>query len=70
MRCADIVWHVRQEYPDKIMICENLPYEKDVVESGNFHAGWWVELHHQVESAFKAESNADLVKRKAGNQWW
>ena len=62
----NIVWRVRQEYPDKIMICENLPYEKAVVESGNFHAGWWVELHHKVESAFKAESNADLGGVKHG----
>jgi 1,4-alpha-glucan branching enzyme len=61
-----ILWNVRQEFPDRIMICENLPYEKEVVESGNFHTGWWVDLHHRVQEALSAESNADLGSVKHG----
>jgi len=60
----DIVWAMRQEFPDKIQICENLPYEREVVESGNFHSGWWVELHHGMERAFKAEGGANLGDMK------
>ncbi|WP_182865417.1 alpha-amylase family glycosyl hydrolase [Rhodopirellula sp. JC639] len=56
----DIVWSMRQEFPSKIMICENLPYESEMVRSGNFHSGWWVNLHHQIEKAFKDEANANL----------
>jgi len=55
-----IVWNVRQEFPDRIMICENLPYEREVVQSGNFHSGWWVDFHHKLKEAFKAESGASL----------
>lgn len=62
----DILWNVRQEFPSKILICENLPYEKEAVESGNFHSGWWVDLHHELESAFKAEGHADLGEVKHG----
>ncbi len=62
----DIVWNVRSQFPKKIMICENLPYEKEVVESGNFHSGWWVDFHHQLQSALQKESRADLGGVKSG----
>lgn len=62
----DIVWSMRQEFPSKIMICENLPYESEMVRSGNFHSGWWVDLHHQLERAFKAESGANLSEVRRG----
>lgn len=62
----DIVWSMRQEFPDKIMICENLPYEKEMVRSGNFHSGWWVDLHHQIEQAFKSELGASLNDVRRG----
>ena len=61
-----IVWNLRDDFPEKIMICENLPYEKEVVESGNFHSGWWVDFHHKVQAAFQAAGNANLGDAKAG----
>jgi 1,4-alpha-glucan branching enzyme len=62
----NIVWDIRQEFPEKIIICENLPYEKAMVQAGNFHSGWWVDLHHNLEKAFKAEGSADLNEVKQG----
>jgi 1,4-alpha-glucan branching enzyme len=62
----DILWKLRQDYPGRIMICENLPYEKEVVESGNFHSGWWVKYHHNLQEAMKAQENANLADVKDG----
>jgi 1,4-alpha-glucan branching enzyme len=62
----DILWNVRTAHPSKILIAENLPYEKAVVESGNFHTGWFVDFHHKLEAAFKAEANASLDDAKTG----
>ena len=62
----DIVWHLRQKFPGKIVICENLPYEKALVEAGNFHSGWWVDFHHKIQAAFQAGENANLEDAKAG----
>jgi 1,4-alpha-glucan branching enzyme len=61
-----ILWNVRQQFPGKIMICENLPYEKEVVEAGNFHSGWFVDFHHKIQAAFKEGANADLAAAKLG----
>jgi 1,4-alpha-glucan branching enzyme len=61
-----IVWNLRNSFPERIMICENLPYEKEVVESGNFHSGWWVDFHHKIQAAFQAAGNANLGDAKAG----
>lgn len=62
----NILWNVRSAHPRQILIAENLPYEKEVVESGNFHSGWFVDFHHKLQSAFQAEGNADLSEAKVG----
>jgi 1,4-alpha-glucan branching enzyme len=62
----NIVWNIRQQFPSKIIICENLPYERAVVESGNFHSGWWVDFHHKVQAAFQSGENANLDDAKGG----
>ncbi len=49
----DIMWNLQTTpgYEKKIFIAENLPFEKVVVESGNFDSGWWVQFHHSLEKA-------------------
>jgi 1,4-alpha-glucan branching enzyme len=62
----NILWDIRTAHPGKILIAENLPYEKAVVETGNFHTGWYVDFHHKLKAAFQAEGNADLEQVKVG----
>jgi len=62
----DIVWTVRQAFPGKIFVAENLPYEKAVVEEGNFHTGWYVDFHHKIQAALQAGDGADLNDVKIG----
>jgi 1,4-alpha-glucan branching enzyme len=68
----DIVSTLKQEFPGRIQICENLPYEKPVVEgdagspNGGFHAGWWVDFNHKLQEAFKRGKDADLGEAKLG----
>jgi len=52
-----IVWNLRQSYPGKIFIAEELPYNKATVEAGNFHTGWYVEFHHSLEKALGGDQS-------------
>jgi len=47
----DILWNLKtfQGNEKKIFIAEQLPFDREIVHSGNFDAGWWVEFHHSLE---------------------
>ncbi|MBF0437100.1 MAG: alpha amylase C-terminal domain-containing protein [Magnetococcales bacterium] len=49
-----IVWNLKQSpwgY-GRIFIAEHHDYSRDVVESGNFDSGWFVDFHHIMERSF------------------
>ncbi|CAK8717032.1 1,4-alpha-glucan branching enzyme [Candidatus Electrothrix laxa] len=56
----NILWNLQQDtaYKKKIFIAENLPYEKGMVEYGNFDSAWWVEFHHSLEKALGGRQNS------------
>ena len=56
-----VLWRLRQDYPDKYFIAEHLPAHPWVISAGNFHATWHSDAHHECQRALAGDAPVDRL---------
>ena len=62
----DVIWQLKQLYPDKYLIAEHLPAHPWITTFGNFDASWHAKTHHQFQRALNSENPIDKLKSFLG----
>jgi 1,4-alpha-glucan branching enzyme len=57
----DVVWKLRQDFPDKYMIAEHHSPDPWIVEAGNFNATWKSHSHHECQRALVGDHSVDRL---------
>ncbi|WP_442483657.1 alpha-amylase family glycosyl hydrolase [Aeoliella sp. SH292] len=57
----NVLWRLRQDYPDKYLIAEHLPAHPWVISAGNFNATWRSSAHHEVQRALVGDAPVDRL---------
>lgn len=56
-----VLWRLRQDYPDKYLIAEHLPAHPWIITAGNFHATWHADAHHECQRALIGDAPVDRL---------
>ncbi len=57
----NVVWKLRQDFPDKYLIAEHHPADPWIIDAGNFHATWDAEAHHECQRALAGDQPVDRL---------
>lgn len=63
---CEMVWRLKERYPDKYLIAEHLPAHPWITTSGNFHASWFAKAHHECRRALNGDDPVGKVKSFLG----
>ncbi len=61
-----VIWRLRQIYPDKYLIAEHLPAHPWITTQGNFNATWHAKSHHQCQRALVGIAPVEKLKSFIG----
>lgn len=56
-----VLWRLRQDFPDKYLIAEHLPAHPWIITAGNFHATWHADAHHECQRALVGDAPVDRL---------
>ncbi len=56
-----VLWRLRQDYPEKYLIAEHLPAHPWIISAGNFHATWHAKAHHECQRALVGDAPVDRL---------
>ncbi|MDJ0741315.1 MAG: alpha-amylase family glycosyl hydrolase [Gammaproteobacteria bacterium] len=62
----EVLWRLRNRYPDKYLIAEHLPADPWITRVGNFDASWSAASHHEVQRALAGHNPVDKVASVLG----
>ena len=57
----NVTWKLRQDFPDKYLIAEHHPADPWIINTGNFHATWDAEAHHECQRALAGDRPVDRL---------
>lgn len=70
----NVVWRLRQDFPDRYLIAEHLPPHPWIITAGNFHATWNADAHHECQRALVGDRPVDrvlgFIRREPFEQSW
>ncbi len=56
-----VLWRLREDFPDRYLIAEHLPAHAWVTTMGNFNATWNSESHHQTQRALAGDMPVERI---------
>ena len=56
-----VLWRLREDFPDRYLIAEHLPAHPWVTTLGNFNATWSADSHHQTQRALAGDISVDRL---------
>jgi 1,4-alpha-glucan branching enzyme len=62
----DVVWRLRERYPEKYIIAEHLPAHPWITTSGHFSATWCAKAHHECQRALTGDASVEKMKAFLG----
>lgn len=62
----EVLWKLRQKYPNKYFIAEHLPADPWITTLGNFDATWKAKSHHEMQRALNGDAPVWRVKSFLG----
>lgn len=57
----NVIWRLRQDFPDKYLIAEHLPAHPWIITAGNFNATWHASAHHETQRALVGDASVDRL---------
>ncbi|MCO6045088.1 alpha-amylase family glycosyl hydrolase [Aeoliella sp. ICT_H6.2] len=57
----NVLWRLRQDFPDKYLIAEHLPAHPWIITAGNFNATWHASAHHETQRALVGDASIDRL---------
>ncbi|WP_425396301.1 alpha-amylase family glycosyl hydrolase [Aeoliella sp.] len=57
----NVLWRLRQDFPDKYLIAEHLPAHPWIITAGNFNATWHASAHHEAQRALVGDASIDRL---------
>ncbi len=57
----DVLWRLKQKYPNKYFIAEHLPADPWITTFGNFDATWFAQSHHEMQRALNGDRPASRL---------
>ena len=62
----EVLWRLKQRFPEKYLIAEHLPADAWITTTGNFDATWYARAHHECQRALAGHDPVGKIKALLG----
>ena len=63
---SQMMWQLKQRYPNKLLTAEHLPADRWITTFGNFNATWLARSHHECQRALNGDNSVARIKSFLG----